>query len=60
MFDSYAESVLHYADDRGNLDADIAQQLLDEHSTSFSDILQDGFPSAHILNAAALLDWLGY
>lgn len=60
MFDSYADSVLHYADDQGNLDADIAHQLLDEHSTDFDQLLLDGFPSDRLLNAEALLDWLGY
>lgn len=60
MFDSYAESVLYYADDQGNLDADIVDQLLEEHSTDAGALVIDGFPASQIFNAQALLNWLGY
>ena len=57
---SYAESVLQYADDQGNLDADVVNQLLDEHDTTIENFLADGFPEADITNGEALLHWMGY
>ena len=57
---SYAESVLQYADAQGNLDADVVNQLLDEHDTTLENFLADGFPEAVITNGEALLHWMGY
>jgi len=56
----YRESVLQYADDQDQLDADIVTQLLEEHSTSIQDLLDDGFPECHVTNAQELLNWMGY
>jgi hypothetical protein len=57
---SYEQSVLRYADDQGNLDADIVDQLLEEHSTDAATLISDGFNPDLICNAQALLNWLGY
>ena len=56
MNSPYRESVEAYADDRGLLDLDIAEQVLEEHgrSASDSDLPEDWD------NATALLDFLGY
>lgn len=60
MFNSYKDSVLHYADDQGQLDGDVVIQLLEEHSTDLNTFYEDGFPVKDSTDAEALLDWLGY
>lgn len=57
---SYEQSVLRYTDDQGNLDADIVDQLLEEHSTDAATLVCEGFNADLICNAQALLNWLGY
>ena len=54
----YYDSVIDYADDQGNLDADIIHQLLDEHSTTYEQLEEDGFSGGS--NAEAIMNWLGY
>ena len=55
----YAESFLAYADDQGQVDLDIAAQLLDEHDTNFDNIIADGYDEA-LTDGEALLHWIGY
>ena len=57
---TYQEQFLHYSDDAGQVDVDIASQLLEEHSTNFNQILADGYPVDKITDGITLLDWLGY
>ena len=63
-FETYEDSVLHYADHNGNLSAADADQLLSEHGFTFDDVLEDNHQVswAHLgdRNAEALLAWLGY
>ena len=56
MNSPYRESVEAYADDRGLLDLDIAEQVLEERGRSAedSDLPEDWD------NAVTLLDFLGY
>lgn len=58
MFESYGESVLFYCDDRGELDIDIIEQVLEEHSTCYDELVSDGYDGG--CNGEALLSWLGY
>ena len=56
---SYAESFLSYADDQGQVDLDIAAQLLEEHGTTFEELRAESYKDAPT-DAEALLSWLGY
>ena len=57
---TYEETFLQYADDKGDVDADVATQFLLEHCTDIDTICEDGFDYSESLNAQALLHWMGY
>jgi len=57
--DTYTSSVIDAADDYGNLSLADAKHLFAEHGNDYWQAHeQDGMPLT--LNAAKLLDWLGY
>ena len=64
MFSSYEDSVLHCADDEGNLSSSDARQLLSEHGFTIDDLYEDNhgvsFAALDARNAEAILAWLGY
>ena len=56
---TYEDSVLHYADDYGNLTLSVAKQLFKEHGSDYWKAHEEeGFPIT--LNAEKILNWLGY
>jgi len=55
---TYEESVLHYADENGNLGLNEARKLLNDHDALITDYVADTNDTQ--LNAESLLEWLGY
>lgn len=63
-FCTYEDSVLHAADDDGNLSRADACQLLEEHGFTLEDVYADSHGVSWVQldarNAEAMLAWLGY
>jgi len=58
MFTSYEDSVFACADEYGCLSLNVAKQLFEEHGQDYWEAHKEGMDLT--LNAAKLLDWLGY